>query len=53
MRKFDKISVSVEVTFQVEEIFSVKNGIELFFKSEPEAKNEISGNKIRSLGAEL
>ena len=31
LRKSDKISVSVEVTFQVEENFSVKNGRELFF----------------------
>ena len=30
LRKSDKISVSVEVTFQVEENFSVKNGRELF-----------------------
>ena len=53
MRKFDKISVSVEVTFHVEENFSVKNGRELFFKSEPDEKNEICLNKIGSLGAEL
>ena len=49
LRKFDKISVSVEVTFQVEENFSVKNGRELFFKSGPDAKNEIGGSKIRSV----
>ena len=52
-RKFDKISVSVEVTFQVEENFSVKNDRELSFKSEPDAKNKICGNKIGSLGAEI
>ena len=33
--------------------FSVKNGRELFFKSEPDEKNEICWNKIWSLGAEL
>ena len=44
-----KKSVSVEVTFQVEENFSVKNGRELSFKSGPDAKNKICLSKIRSL----
>ena len=49
LRKSDKISVSVEVTFQVEENFSVKNGRELFVKSGPDAKKEICWTKIGSL----
>ena len=53
LRKSDKISVSVEVTFQVEENFSVKNGRELFVKSGPDANKEICWTKIGSLWAEL
>ena len=42
LRKFDKISVSVEVTFKL------KKNSQLFSKSEPDAKNELWAAKVRT-----